>query len=58
MYQESQLKTYIKHLKKRHDRLLERSNSYRIIDETISDVAAFKAMKIQKKLNQLSYLSN
>ncbi|MDT7832238.1 Lacal_2735 family protein [Flavobacteriaceae bacterium S356] len=52
------LYTYTQHLKKRYRKLLEKSNAYRIIDEPISDMAAFKAMKIMKKLDQLKYLSN
>lgn len=57
MEQETPLHTYTKHLKKRYRKLLERSDSYRVIDESISDLAAFKAMQIRKKLDQLSYLS-
>ena len=57
MNQEAPLHTYTQHLKKRYRRLLEKSDSYRIIDESISDLAAFKAMQIRKKLDQLSYLS-
>ncbi len=46
------------HLEQRYDQLVEKSNSYRFIDEVVSDYAAFKAMKISKKLNQLKYLNN
>jgi hypothetical protein len=35
---------------------VEKSNDYRFEDESISDLAAFKAMKLLKKLNQISYL--
>lgn len=45
-----------RHLEKRYDKLIEKSNSYRYIDESVSDNAAFKAMKISKKLNQMNYL--
>lgn len=46
------------HLERRYYLLMEKSNSYRFIDETISDRAAFKAMKILKKLDQMDYLNN
>lgn len=58
MNQSTPLYTYTEHLKKRYRKLLEKSDSYRIIDEAVSDMAAFKAMKIMKKLDQLKYLSN
>ncbi len=58
MSQVTSLHMYTQHLKKRYRNLLEKSESYRIIDEPISDMAAFKAMKIMKKLDQLKYLSN
>lgn len=58
MSQITPLHTYTQHLRKRYRRLLEKSEAYRIIDEPISDMAAFKAMKIMKKLDQLKYLSN
>ncbi|GAB7257787.1 hypothetical protein [Polaribacter sp. OB-PA-B3] len=51
-----QLQTYSKHLKDSYFKLLEKSNSYRFIDETISDFAAYKAMRILEKLNKLNYL--
>lgn len=58
MDQVTSLHTYTQHLKKRYRNLLEKSEAYRIIDEPISDMAAFKAMKIMKKIDQLKYLSN
>lgn len=58
MGQSTSLYTYTEHLKRRYRKLLEKSDAYRIIDEPLSDMAAFKAMKIMKKLNQLKYLSN
>lgn len=51
-----QLQTYRKHLEERYFRLLEKSNEYRFIDESKSDFAAFKAMKILAKINKVSYL--
>ncbi len=52
----SQLNSYRKHLKDRYHKLIERSNEYRFIDESKSDSAAFKAMKVLDKLNRVSYL--
>lgn len=54
----SQLQAYKKHLQERYSKLLEKSNDYRFIDENKSDFAAFKAMKIQTKLNKVSYLES
>jgi hypothetical protein len=51
-----QLKSYKRHLQERYEKLLELSNNYRFEDESKSDLAAFKAMKIKEKLNQVSYL--
>ena len=51
-----QLKSYKKHLQERYEKLLEMSSNYRFEDESISDLAAFKAMKLKEKLNQVSYL--
>ncbi len=53
-----QLQTYSKHLEDSYFKLLEKSNSYRFIDETISDFAAYKAMRILEKLNKLNYLKH
>ncbi|WP_445758040.1 Lacal_2735 family protein [Polaribacter sp.] len=51
-----QLKSYKKHLQERYVKLLEMSCNYRYEDESKSDLAAFKAMKLKEKLNQVSYL--
>ncbi len=51
-----QLKSYKKHLQERYEKLLELSNNYRFEDESKSDLAAFKAMKLKEKLNQVNYL--
>ncbi len=56
MYNQNQFQNYKRHLKERYANLLEQSNSYRFVDEAKSDLAAFKAMKILKKINQVSYL--
>ncbi|TMM29400.1 hypothetical protein FDT66_09755 [Polaribacter aestuariivivens] len=53
----SQLQTYKKHLEDRYFKLLEKSNDYKYIDESKSDSAAFKAMKIGNKLNKLVFLN-
>ncbi len=53
----NQLSRYRKHLEERYDRLVERSNDYKYIDEIKSDRAAYKAMKILGKLNKVSYLN-
>lgn len=53
-----QLQTYKKHLEDRYSRLSEMSNDYRFIDESISDLAAFKAMKIREKINQVKFLDH
>ena len=57
MIDQAQFKTYQQHLMARYQELMEKSGSYRFLDECVSDVAAFKAMKIRRKLNQMSYLN-
>ena len=52
----NQLHRYRKHLEERYYRLIERSNDYKFIDESKSDSAAYKAMKILDKINQVNYL--
>ncbi|ARV07631.1 hypothetical protein BTO04_13435 [Polaribacter sp. SA4-10] len=52
----NQLHSYKKHLEDRYNRLLEKSNDYRFVDESISDFAAYKAMKVLSKLNKVNYL--
>ena len=51
-----QLKIYKKHLKDRYNSLIETSNDYKFVDESKSDVAAFKALKVLEKLNKVNYL--
>ena len=53
----SQLTQYRKHLEERYKKLVEQSSDYKYIDETTSDRAAFKAMKIRNKLNRINYLN-
>mgnify|MGYP003387282087 CR=1 FL=1 len=57
MSQLKQLLSLKKHLEERYRKLVELSDSYRYTDENKSDSAAFKAMKILSKLNQLGYLN-
>ncbi len=52
-----QLSNFKKQLQKRYERLVEKSNSYRYINESVSDLAAFKAMKVLEKLNRFRYLN-
>uniref|UniRef100_UPI0040484C2B hypothetical protein n=1 Tax=Polaribacter sp. TaxID=1920175 RepID=UPI0040484C2B len=56
MSQILQLHRYRKHLEDRYNRLVERSIDYKYEDESTSDQAAFKAMKILEKLNRVKYL--
>lgn len=56
MHRLQQLHRYRKHLEDRYAELIQRSNDYRFEDETTSDRAAFKAMKILEKINQVNYL--
>lgn len=56
MSRANQLQIYKKHLEDRYFRLLEKSNDYRFEDESKSDAAAFKAMKVLEKINQVKYL--
>lgn len=57
MYYKKQLSNFKKHLQQRYLKLIELSNSYRYEDETISDLAAYKAMKVLEKLNRFRYLN-
>lgn len=52
----NQLLSYRKNLEERYPRLIEQSDNYRYIDESKSDNAAFKAMKILSKISRVSYL--
>lgn len=56
MYYKNQFIIYKKHLLDRYVCLVEKSNNYRFEDEAKSDLAAFKAMKLLKKINQVQYL--
>lgn len=52
----NQLKRYRKHLEERYNKLVERANDYKYVDEGKSDRSAFKAMKVLEKLNRIKYL--
>lgn len=52
----NQFNSLKEHLKTRYKALIEKSNNYRFEDESKSDLAAFKAMKLLEKINQISYL--
>lgn len=52
----SQLHRYRKHLEDRYLKLIERSNDYKFEDETKSDMASYKAMKVLEKLNRVRFL--
>ena len=52
----NQLRSNKRHLEDRYFKILEMSNDYRFIDESVSDLAAFKAMKLREKLNQVRFL--
>ena len=56
MYNLKQFHNYKRHLKERYMKLMETSSDYRFEDEAVSDMAAYKAMKFLKKLNQVQYL--
>lgn len=52
----TQLHQYRKQLEEKYQKLIEKSNDYKHVDESKSDSAAFKAMKIFEKLNKVRYL--
>ena len=54
----SQLYRYRKHLEERYQKLIERSNDYKYVDEGKSDLASYKALKILEKINRVKYLDN
>ena len=40
----------------RYIKLIEKSNSYRYVDESMIGIAAFKAMRLLEKINKVRYL--
>jgi len=56
MLNNNQLRVFRKHLEDRYLTMVEKSNNYKFLDEALSDAAAFKAMKILDKINQIKYL--
>lgn len=51
----NQLASLKAHLQKRYSRLVEKSASYKYLDEEESDLAAYKALMIEKKLRLMNY---
>lgn len=58
MSQLKQLVRYKRHLEDRYEKLMERSNDYKYVDEAKSDIASYKAMKILEKISRIKYLDN
>ncbi|TCI85557.1 Lacal_2735 family protein [Tenacibaculum sp. M341] len=58
MSQLKQLIRYKRHLEDRYEKLMERSNDYKYVDEAKSDIASYKAMKILEKISRIKYLDN
>lgn len=58
MSRTNQLKKYKKHLEERYKKLVERAKDYKYEDESKSDLASYKAMRIREKLNKISFLDN
>jgi len=56
MYYKRQFANLKKRLQKQYSKLIEISNNYRFLDESLSDLAAYKAMRLLQKLNRVSYL--
>ena len=56
MHRLSRLNIYRRHLEDRYNKLIERSNDYKYVDESKSDRAAYKALKVLEKLNRVKYL--
>lgn len=56
MYYKKQLTKLKNRLQQQYSNLVEISNNYRFLDESISDLAAYRAMKLLQKLNRVSYL--
>ena len=50
------IESYKNHLEDSYLKLIEKSISYKYIDESESDRAAYKAMKIRTKIDQIHYL--
>lgn len=56
MYYKRQFTALKKRLQNQYSKLVEISNNYRFLDESVSDIAAYKAMKLLQKLNRVRYL--
>jgi len=58
MEQSNHIKRIKKHLERRRKTLLEKASSYKYIDESVSDIAAYNAMKVSRKLDQISFFES
>lgn len=56
MYYKKQFSKLKQRLQSQYLKLVEISNNYRFLDESLSDLAAYKAMKLLQKLNRVRYL--
>jgi hypothetical protein len=56
MYKIKDFNNYKRHITERYYKLIEMSNDYKFEDEAKSDLAAFKAMKLLRKIDQVRYL--
>jgi hypothetical protein len=56
MYYKRQFANIKLRLQKQYLKLVEISNNYRFLDESLSDLAAYKAMKLLQKINRVGYL--
>jgi K+/H+ antiporter YhaU regulatory subunit KhtT len=56
MYYKKQFTKLKQRLQNQYLKLVEISNNYRFLDESLSDLAAYKAMKLLQKINRVRYL--
>ncbi|WP_439130432.1 hypothetical protein [Polaribacter sp.] len=56
MYYNKKSLLFKQRLQSQYLKLIELSDNYRYLDESLSDMAAYNAMKLLQKLNKLSYL--
>ena len=57
MHTTPNLEKYNSHKNQRYFSLVEESNNFKYIDESVSDQAAFKALKLLNKINKIKYLT-
>ena len=58
MYRKKSFAAYKEHLRRRYQDMIEKSENYKYEDESLSDIAAYKAMKLLQKIEQVNYLDN